>query len=247
MSCTRSKIVSLAQSWVGLKESDGSHKKIIDIYNTQEKLPRNYRMEYDQPWCACTASALAVACNAADIIPTEVSCGNLIELAKAKGIWVENDAYVPAPGDFMLYDWQDTGKGDNTGWPDHIGIVEAVVGKDITIIEGNYKDAVGRRSKEVDGLYIRGYITPHYDAEQVSKPVHNCIVELPLLSRGSKGAVVKAVQILLLGYAISCGKSGADGSFGPATQAALEWFQKKAGITVTGKCDEETWKKLLSL
>ena len=31
------------------------------------------------------------------------------------GCWQENDAYVPSPGDAILYDWQDNGIGDNTG------------------------------------------------------------------------------------------------------------------------------------
>ena len=45
MSCTRKQIVALAQSWVGLKESDGSHKKIIDIYNTMHPLPRGSQLK----------------------------------------------------------------------------------------------------------------------------------------------------------------------------------------------------------
>ena len=29
----RSKVVEIARGWLGCKESDGSHKKIIDTYN----------------------------------------------------------------------------------------------------------------------------------------------------------------------------------------------------------------------
>ena len=29
----RSKVVEIAKGWLGCKESDGSHKKIIDTYN----------------------------------------------------------------------------------------------------------------------------------------------------------------------------------------------------------------------
>ena len=64
----------------------------------------------------------------------------------------------------MLYDWQDSGKGDNTGRADHIGIVEKVSGNTITIIEGNYKQSVKRRTMKVNGRYIRGYGVPKYDA-----------------------------------------------------------------------------------
>lgn len=173
MSCTRSKIVSLAQEWVGLNEADGSHKKIIDIYNSQKPLPRGYAVKYTDAWCATTVSALAIACGATDIIPVECSCTKLIEIAKEMGIWVEADNYVPAPGDFILYDWQDTtgSSGENKGAPDHIGIVEHVVNDTITVIEGNAdtnrdgKDGVERRNLEVNGKYIRGFITPNYDDE----------------------------------------------------------------------------------
>lgn len=160
---SRNAMIQLAQSWVGKKESDGSFKEIINIYNSYKPLPRGYKLKYTDSWCAGTMSALAIKLGYTDIIPIEVSCGNMIQLAKNMGIWQENDAYIPSPADMILYDWQDTGVGDNTGWPDHIGLVEKVVNSTITIIEGNYKDAVDRRTIAVNGKYIRGYITPKYD------------------------------------------------------------------------------------
>ena len=244
MGCTRTKIVAQAREWIGLKESDGSFTKIIDIYNSHKPLARNYKMKLTDPWCACTVSALAIACKATDIIPVECSCGNLIELAKAKGIWVEADDHIPLPGDFMLYDWQDTGKGDNTGWPDHIGIVETVVGDTITVIEGNYKNAVGRRHIQVNGKCIRGYIVPKYEAETTKKE-GVCTVEIKVLKKGAKGEDVKAMQILLIGYGYSCGSYGADGSFGAGTDKALKAFQEAAGLDVDGTCGPKTWAKLL--
>lgn len=166
MRTKREKIVFQAQSWIGCKESDGSHKKIIDIYNGHKPLARNYKVKYTDPWCATFISALAIKLGATDIIPAECSCTELIKLFKQKGIWVENDAHVPSIGDIMLYDWQDSGKGDNTGTPDHIGLVEKVEGGVITVIEGNIGNAVGRRIMSVNGKNIRGYGVPKY-AEEV--------------------------------------------------------------------------------
>ena len=161
---TRSAVVSLAQSWVGKKESDGSYKTIIDLYNSYTgTFPRGTKMQYGWPWCACTWSALAIKLGYTAIMPIEISCYYLIEAAKKMGIWVENDAYVPKPADAILYDWDDSGSGDNTGTPDHIGTVEKVEGSLITVIEGNYSNAVKRRVLEVNGRYIRGYICPKYD------------------------------------------------------------------------------------
>ena len=251
MSCTRSKIVAQAQEWVGLNEADGSHKKIIDIYNSHTPLARGYKLKYTDAWCAGTVSALAIACGATDIIPIEVSCAKMIELAKAKGIWIEADTYTPAPGDFILYDWQDNGKGDNTGNPDHIGIVEYVVGDTITVIEGNYKNAVGRRCIRVNGKYIRGYIAPKYDAEaktaETKKTEDVCTLELKVLRKGSKGDTVKAMQTLLIGSGYFCGGYGADGSLGSGTESALRSFQKNKGLSVDGICGPKTWAKLLGI
>lgn len=164
---SRYAVVQLAQSWVGKNEDDGSHREIIDIYNRYPAHQREYRMEYSDPWCAATVSALAIELGYTDIIPVECYCLYMVRLAKNMGIWMEDDAYIPEPGDFILYDWQDTGMGDNMGHPDHIGTVESVTGNTILVIEGNKKGEMERRVVDINGLYIRGYITPKYDAEPI--------------------------------------------------------------------------------
>lgn len=55
----RKEIVDQAKSWVGRKESDGTHRVIIDVYNSIYPLPRGYRMTYTDPWCATFVSAFA--------------------------------------------------------------------------------------------------------------------------------------------------------------------------------------------
>ena len=162
-----SELVALAKSWVGKKESDGSHKAIVDIYNSHKPLARGYKVKYNDNWCATTITALGIGCNAVDIIPKECGCQKMIELFKKIGCWVESDAHVPKMGDIIFYDWDDNGVGDNKGWSDHVGIVEKVEGNTITVIEGNLKDAVGRRELKVDGKYIRGYGVPKYEPEIV--------------------------------------------------------------------------------
>lgn len=160
---SRRAVVQTAKSWVGLNEADGSHKSIIDIYNSfNGQLPRNTKMEYNWAWCAATWSALAVKLGYTDIMPIEISCYYLIEAAKKMKCWKEDDGYVPQPADAVLYDWDDTGVGDNTGNPDHVGTVEYVSDGYIVVIEGNYSDSVKRRSILVNGKFIRGFITPNY-------------------------------------------------------------------------------------
>ena len=166
----RNVIVKQAQNWLGRKESDGSHKKIIDVYNSHKPLARGYKLKYTDAWCSGFASAVAIEVDYTAIIPTEVGCGKHIDLFKKKGCWVENDAYVPKPGDYIFYDWEDSGKGDNKGGANHVGIVEKVSGNTITVIEGNKNNAVERRTLKVNGKYIRGYGVPKYDADKEATP-----------------------------------------------------------------------------
>ncbi len=159
----RSEIVKQAQSWLGKNEKNGSHKEIIDIYNSHKPLARGYKMKYTSAWCSCFASAVAIKCGYTAIIPTEVGCEEHIKLFRKKGCWVESDAYTPTAGDYIFYDWEDNGKGDNVGYSNHVGIVEKVSGTTITVIEGNYSNSVKRRTIKVNAKYIRGYGVPKYD------------------------------------------------------------------------------------
>lgn len=159
----RQKVVNQAKSWLGCKESDGSHRKIIDLYNSHKPLARSYAVKYTDAWCATFVSATSIACGYTDIMPTECGCGKMIELYQKLGRWEENDAYKSEPGDVVFYDWDDNGVGDNKGVSDHVGIVEKVVGTTITIIEGNCSNSVKRREIQVNGRYIRGYGLPAFE------------------------------------------------------------------------------------
>ena len=170
MSTTANKVLEQAKSWIGKKEANGTHKEIIDVYNAQKKLPQGYKVKYTDAWCATFVSAVAIKAGCTDIIPCECSCPRQIELFKKLGAWEENDARTPEPGDIIYYDWDDSGKGDNKGNSDHVGIVEKVANGKITVIEGNMSEAVGRRTLAVNGKYIRGYGVPKYDTKKaVSK------------------------------------------------------------------------------
>ena len=159
---SRQAMVAKMQSWIGKNEADGSFREVIDIYNSHTPRARGYKLQYSDEWCAGTVSAAAIATGNTDVVPLEVSCHYMIEGAKAKGIWVENDGYVPQGGDIILYDWQDSGAGDNTGNPDHVGVVEYTSGGVIHVIEGNKGRKVARRELSVNGRYIRGFIVPKY-------------------------------------------------------------------------------------
>lgn len=165
----RQKVVDIAVAWYGCKESNGSHKQIIDVYNGHKPLARSYAVKYTDAWCATYVSAVSIKAGLTAIIPTECGCGQMIALFQALNRWVENDAYVPEPGDVIFYDWDDSGKGDNTGWPDHVGLVVSVSGSTIKVIEGNMSNAVGYRNLAVGARYIRGYGVPDYASKATAQ------------------------------------------------------------------------------
>ena len=61
---------------------------------------------------------------------------------------------------------------------------------------------------------------------------------MPQIKRGSMGKAVKVLQVILGGLEI-------DGSFGPATQAAVLAFQKKHGLEADGVVGPKAWRALL--
>ena len=175
----REKAVSTAETWLGCKESNGTHKKIIDLYNSVKPLPRGYAVQYNDAWCATFVTAVGIAAGLSDIILRECGCSNMVQLYKNAGRWQENDAHRPNVGDVVFYDWQDNGKGDNTGNPDHVGIVCSVSGNTIKVIEGNKNNAVEYRDLQVNGKYIRGYGLPDYASKATAeKPAEKSVAEV---------------------------------------------------------------------
>lgn len=173
----REKAVATARSYLGAKQGSVLHKKIIDTFNKVK--PDGWAMTYTAYWCAAFVSADAILAFGIDkakkYFPLSANCVTIITKAKKMGIFVENDAYKAKPGDWLLYDWDEkSSKGDNKNSPDHVGIVESVSNNVMTIIEGNFRQASGtrvvaERKVAVNGLHIRGFVTPKYSA-MATKP-----------------------------------------------------------------------------
>lgn len=250
-----SEIIKQAQAWVGRKESDGTHREIVDIYNAHKPLARGYKVTYTDAWCATFVSAVAIKCGATDIIPTECSCNRQIALFKSLGAWVEDDSYKPAPGDIMYYDWEDTGRGDNTAESDHVGIVEAVNGTTITVIEGNYSNAVKRRYISVNGRYIRGYGVPKYAKETTASPNNS--------AAPAKHITVKEWQLAAIADGYRFPVHGADGVWGAECESVArkavvkrrviytnrnltKLVQRVVGVEVDGKCGKDTQTAIIA-
>lgn len=246
----------------GIKQGSSKHKELIDLYNTIIPLPRAVKMTYTMPWCAATVSAISQKLNLTDTILPECSCSKMIDTYQKIGRWEERDNYIPQIGDLVMYDWQDGSNYasvDNTGAPDHVGMVVDVnkTSKMMRIIEGNKgtPSICGYRSLQINGRFIRGFCLPDYskaaktyratgeNAIKSTPKIEYCSVNLPILVQGATGQTVETLQVMLhaLGYKIDL-----DGSFGPATENALGQFQKGSGLTVDKSCGPLTWTALLT-
>lgn len=161
----RQQLVHTAQSWLATQEGSKEHQQILLIYNTHEPLAVGYEVTPEDNWCATFGSCAAIQTGLTEIIPTECSCGRQIDLWDALGRWEEKDDYLPLTGDYIYYNWDKTWDlKDNSGWPDHVGIVVGTAGPAIKVIEGNRDDSVTYRVIFRWNRWIRGYGLPDYES-----------------------------------------------------------------------------------
>lgn len=149
-------VLNTARSFLGIREEDGSHRQIIDLYNGHKPLPRGYRMKYDDPWCTAFVAAVGIACGLPHILLPECSADEMIRLYRRRNQWTEGREYMPQSGDLVFFDWE------NDAQADHVGIVMSVNNGRILLIEGNAGDAVGFRALDSDDPHILGYAWPQY-------------------------------------------------------------------------------------
>lgn len=166
---------------------------------------------------------------------------------------------TPQTGDQIFFSYK-------AGEVSHTGIVVEVTGYSVVTVEGNTSDMVAKRSYPLSDGRIYGYGRPDWGVGSVDEPqdghgeivvdeptpatdtnVGGKISGLPTLKQGMIGEVVRAAQFLLNGRGASCGKWGADGEFGPATDAAVLAFQRRNGLEADGVIGPQTWAKLLGL
>ena len=158
--------------------------------------------------------------------------GNRAEPVQAYGFYVLK--HTNAPAVLMEYGFMDS----KTDAP--------------VILRDSYSKLMGYATMEgiAKAAGLRKKVTETKHAETVEETKMTGI-DLPVLKRGVKDDTVKAMQILLNSYkdscGIDCGSSGADGSFGPATEKAVRAFQQANGLVVDGICGPATWSKLLGL
>ena len=75
------------------------------------------------------------------------------------------------------------------------------------------------------------------------------VSQLPNVATGAHGDTVRRVQGLLRAATPSSSDKtlAIDGSYGPATTAAVKAFQTSHQLTASGTVDQATWRKLLGV
>ena len=169
MGVTVEDILKVARGWIGYSESNGRWWSIVNgVYNNYVRKTgqgRGYCLSTTDAWCDAFVSSCFIQANAVSIIG-EVECGvpNHIQIFKDYGIW--RGLTKPKAGWIVCFDWQN---GRSEWGSDHIGLIESIdADGNIVTIEGNYKDAVGRRyGLKWNAACITGYAQPNYSK---SKP-----------------------------------------------------------------------------
>lgn len=217
------------------------------------------------PWCAVFVvwviwmlcgkdkeKTLAILCQTG---PYGAGCGPAVQYYKQSGRFHTDD---PKPGDQIFF-WD-----AKRTYVAHTGMVVDVDDTYVYTIEGNTSGASGvvengggvrNKRYELDYSRIYGYGSPKYDEEPKATTTpttkEGFTVKMATLKSGSKHAHVKVMQMLLIGNGYSCGPSGPDGKFGPATKKAVGEYQEDhkdtdgKPLTVDYICGPKMWGSLL--
>lgn len=224
-----------------------------------------------QPWCQSFVSWCAFTSGLdAKKYPKTASTVAAADFFKKNDRWADARNDDPTPGDWIFFDFPD----DGVNRISHVGLCIKNNGDGtIQVIEGNTSGTAkgdqrnGGMCVEKTRAYVKnkkgilnavvGWGRPVYvgeeGAELLSKgtastkpakavvnpdatpPAKNAGKFKPI-KKGSKGSGVKIIQSLL--------GLEEDGSFGPTTEKAVQGFQKKSKLPVTGIVDQKTFEAL---
>lgn len=149
------------------------------------------------------------------------------------------DTGVPKPGDQIYFGIGKTAE--------HTGIVWKVENGRVYTVEGNTASQEGVISNG-GGVFCKSYPLNHSRILGYGKPRYtNKSLSPVTVRRGDRGEPVKALQHLLIGNRCDCGKWGADGNFGAATESAVLAYQAAHRLSQDGVAGPETWGSLLGI
>lgn len=200
---TAKQVVDIMEGWMNMSHSKGTHKPIIDLYNSHKPLARGYAVTYKDDYCDTTVSAAFIqACRDAGVALADViggtECGveEHVKIFKRAGIWEEDGTIIPEIGYICVYNWDDKVQ-PNDGYSDHIGIVSSVnkAAGTFVVSEGNMSGGiVGKRTINIGYGCIRGFAKPKYAKATNSTPEVEKPQEKPNTGSQSNSETVYTVQ-----------------------------------------------------
>lgn len=156
-------MVDTAEQYLGMLEGSAQHRRMVDDYNKINPLPVDYKLQYNDAWCAAFLSVVAEKAGCRNV-PKE--CG----VERLRKLFVERNQYyhctmqtrslngfIPDKGDYIFLDR----KQDN--WCDHVGLVIMFDGKsDIYYINGNCDNRVCISHIPIGHKDLHGFARPDY-------------------------------------------------------------------------------------
>ena len=165
MKNTSKNYIDNCKKYLGCKESNGSHKKIIDIFNSSKL--KTFSVSYEDAWCAAFISAMAVESGMDKLIPISANCDEMYKKGVIMGIAIPKDKWIPKIGDIVFYDW------DLNGELDHVGAVDTMSKNIIHVLEGNKNNSVAYRDINYKNATITKIIRPRYKTVSKKKSYKN--------------------------------------------------------------------------
>ena len=241
-------LINVIQGWLGCKEGDATHKKIVDTYNNNRE-SGEYKMTYADPWCAAGIGAASAIAGLKGSVPVLCNCQNMINWFHDRNRIAPANSH-PSKGWLVFYDW------DGNKYSDHVGLVIAAQGNTFTTIECNVSDTVAYTTKDVGNPKIECFGVPDYIGSitssvnytsyfnKLSAADQKTISGWPVLQKGSKGVYVKVLQLILNAYSTS--KLTIDGDFGDKTNIALHTYQISRKMEPDCVCGKETYSSFFA-
>ncbi|EJP6471262.1 N-acetylmuramoyl-L-alanine amidase [Clostridium botulinum] len=131
-------------------------------------------------------------------------------------------------------------------------IVKGLVGKTADVPAGGNSGSEGTSSGST--IYGNHYLIKELQQEINSQGFGNIKVDgivgeatlnsAPIVKKGARGGITKAIQKMLINIGYPVGSSGVDGIFGNGTETAIKAIQKDCNLSVDGVVGRETWKSL---
>ena len=143
-------MIETARMYLGTKEGSAKHKKLIDTYNSITPLPHGYKLAYSDAWCAAFVSAIAELSGCGKRCYPDCNVNYMVKTYRKNKRFTKKLSRAAA-GDYVIYEW------NRDGIPDHIGLLVAIDGYSLTVIEGNKSDAVGYRVINAKDVSVYGY------------------------------------------------------------------------------------------